>query len=586
MAGCDEEYLLQELETAIPIPTRGGKERVQYSKQGWEAMQNAYDEATYCRGKPDVLTAVRFRELVEVHLKKQGYNGMIPTKRAFQKRLICNPRIKPLYPRKRVKVEAGPKSVSPDTANEEVDNMLEERDNMLKEDGGKIQFACGHWQCPEFLGKLSRLEKGHTAERACPTCETGAMAASEQIQRDNALLRVMEAQKGTMRFAWPDAVQTVPMEGVKSLLGKIPKKLADCPDFHYFVNSVAEIRHIDLGVVSSPAIETSKTKGANHPTADQFKYSPHQLLDNPSDGTIGVVSWTPSDGDGTAEFAIIGPFQLRNDSIVAIGKRESSLFTEMPKATRPGTAGGVFVCSVDRDFDCGHLSVVTKDKREFFYKANSKSTNVTWCSYENSKTGKVVQSMGWTYNDVSMVRQNKTQKRRDVLANEDVQAKEVAEMTSRVAAAVVTVALGLVGGKAKREALKCLKEAISTVCRANPWSNTTYGDSLWKCVMLEYSCKSGEMRNHEALKCHVDGNKSHWMESMTLFPKVAANDDRPSSEIMRYVERVPGVLSFPFLGFGMRMRCGRDVLHLKLKDTPHVADGTRGVYNWSWVHGP
>ena len=44
--------------------------------------------------------------------------------------------------------------------------------------------------------------------------------------------------------------------------------------------------------------------------------------------------------------------------------------------------------------------------------------------------------------------------------------------------------------------------------------------SHFDCVLLEWCCSTGEMRNHQALTAHVDGNKSHSIETMSAFGRL------------------------------------------------------------------
>lgn len=108
--------------------------------------------------------------------------------------------------------------------------------------------------------------------------------------------------------------------------------------------------------------------------------------------------------------------------------------------------------------------------------------------------------------------------------------------------------------------------------------------SMLDVVLLEYCCGTGEMRNHEALHAHVDANRSHYIESMTMFGRVKETDNRTSSIIVK--DMLPGYLSMVCQGFAFKLRCGRDVIHAQLSDTMHCADTTRDKDNFSWVHGP
>lgn len=108
--------------------------------------------------------------------------------------------------------------------------------------------------------------------------------------------------------------------------------------------------------------------------------------------------------------------------------------------------------------------------------------------------------------------------------------------------------------------------------------------SDFECVLLEYACGTGEMRNHQALFAHTDTNRSHPVESMMVFGKVPEGDKRESTTIVDHMTN--GMLIQPYERIVWDLRCGRDVLHCRFSATYHLSDLSRGSSNWSYVHGP
>ena len=102
-------------------------------------------------------------------------------------------------------------------------------------------------------------------------------------------------------------------------------------------------------------------------------------------------------------------------------------------------------------------------------------------------------------------------------------------------------------------------------------------------ILLSWACTTGEMRNHMAVCAHYDGNKSHPVESMTLFGRMATNVQCNNNSCDNQED---GYLIFPIDGITLKIRCGYDVVHCGLKQTVHLADNTRNSCNWSMVHGP
>ena len=91
------------------------------------------------------------------------------------------------------------------------------------------------------------------------------------------------------------------------------------------------------------------------------------------------------------------------------------------------------------------------------------------------------------------------------------------------------------------------------------------------------------MHNHEALCAHKDSNKSHPVETITIYPRLPDFNDILRD---RSYNLVPGYLTFPLYGFNLEVKCGSEALHCSLRDTVHIPDHSRSISNWSKVQGP
>jgi len=103
-------------------------------------------------------------------------------------------------------------------------------------------------------------------------------------------------------------------------------------------------------------------------------------------------------------------------------------------------------------------------------------------------------------------------------------------------------------------------------------------------VLLAWACTTGEMRNHQACAAHVDGNKSHVVESMVYFGRVNGEKDGAAVSVVEQME--DGYVFFPNNKIFTKMKCGKQFMHCSLKKTIHVADESRNKSNMSFVHGP
>ena len=109
------------------------------------------------------------------------------------------------------------------------------------------------------------------------------------------------------------------------------------------------------------------------------------------------------------------------------------------------------------------------------------------------------------------------------------------------------------------------------------------GHSHFEAFLLAWGVSSGSMHNHKALCAHTDANKSHPVETLTLYPRL------PDTDAIHKTQKSdlsPGYLIFPLYGFTIQMVCGYSVLHCSLSSTVHLPDRSRSMSNWSKVHGP
>ena len=98
------------------------------------------------------------------------------------------------------------------------------------------------------------------------------------------------------------------------------------------------------------------------------------------------------------------------------------------------------------------------------------------------------------------------------------------------------------------------------------------GATIEDCL-VQWMVTTGEMRNHQALAVHVDGNRSNPLEIYSIFHRIG-------------VTRKNGMLYLPLDNACIEMKCDEHVAVCSLRRTPHVPDKTRNTHNFSKVHGP
>ena len=243
---------------------------------------------------------------------------------------------------------------------------------------------------------------------------------------------------------------------------------------------------------------------------------------------------------------------------------------------RSGACGGVVYSTTNSH----SLSKVTK-KTNSILSTHVNGVGVT-CSYENN--AKETKSYKSIYNDLLMQRMGHESKCASLLNDEILRMVTLKEMSSRINAYLLACELGLVND-----------DEVMTLSKLNEiyYANEPYaqqmilfqskGHSRFESMLLVWSASTGEMRNHQSLAAHVDGNKSHCMETLSLFPRWKINSD---SENDSEIDLIDGSVLFPLDGTIINYLCGKQLLHCSLSNTLHLSDSTRDKFNWSRVHGP
>ena len=90
--------------------------------------------------------------------------------------------------------------------------------------------------------------------------------------------------------------------------------------------------------------------------------------------------------------------------------------------------------------------------------------------------------------------------------------------------------------------------------------------------MIQWMCSTGEMRNHKAIACHIDGNHKHPYEIYSLFQRLGK-------------ERRNGLIYLTLDNLCIKVIPAADVLVSNFRNTPHVPDQSRNTHTFLRVHG-
>ena len=398
----------------------------------------------------------------------------------------------------------------------------------------------------------------------CPTCISIYIQMRRIEHSEEKLLSVYTRTLKLHQYEWSEKKQVLDASRIFSDIMGIDCHASDyisnelCSNFFYRTIKVKEIFH------NYNEIATSIMGASLPPNVDVTTLNPNLVCCPEHD--FGFIK-LPRNKD----FIIITKSNFNELSVLEQSLNEMKHISKGTIASRSGAAGGVML-PLNK---CQSLSKVTQNDRVLCVRKKSVGMSV---SYRN-KEG-IVKGRNAIYNDLYMKRYNSKQKLRLVKSSLAYQRLLIREMVSRLKAFLIL----------DREQLIPIQKSLEGFRRNDKHrlmmekTFVTMGRTVIESKLLSWACTTGEMRNHQAVKAHVDGNKSHPVETMSIFGRLPIDSKRLTADYVR--EMKPGFLLLPLEGMTLKMLCGYDLIHCCLKSTVHLADNTRNTCNWTKVHGP
>lgn len=307
-------------------------------------------------------------------------------------------------------------------------------------------------------------------------------------------------------------------------------------------------------------------------------YAPAQRLLAPlNSSAVGIVTWSENPGD----YLMISNLGLPTETAVEIACAETQLISQQVWGRRCGAAVGHYWIGYHRECQVYPLMNSAATRDNYVVKQTTGSSCNAQLSYFNEGKKKAVHIKA--YRSFRGKRSSTARKRLDAKNDGALRKKYVIEGKDRLQKLIVLCAMGIAPEPAGN-LFGTFAKAVVHVMNGSDYFQRVPGITVFERVFLEWMCGTGEMRNHQAVYAHTDGNPSHPMETMMIFGKVAFGDTRSSDTIVR--EMKPGMLVLPFQGLAVEIACCTQIVHCRLKNTMHLADFSRNIWNWSWVHGP
>ena len=224
---------------------------------------------------------------------------------------------------------------------------------------------------------------------------------------------------------------------------------------------------------------------------------------------------------------------------------------------RPGTASGVYQIGDQ----CHNFTPVTQ-KSTTFYQASGDNAVHARAVYINAEG--IVKTCNNGYRAMSINRLKTEQKKRQAERCLHYRRILLREAIAYIIGVACLRAIEIPPASRNGRYFNKLREIVLT----RDASSVSVEDCL-----CQWMCSTGEIRNHEACKCHVDGNTSHHYEILSLFSRA----NKPSTD---------GYLYLPLDNLVIEIKCNVQSLLCNFHNTPHVADSSRNTLNFSKVHGP
>ena len=398
----------------------------------------------------------------------------------------------------------------------------------------------------------------------CPNCISTYLQMNRIIANENKLMSLYSRTLKLRQYEWSDKTTTIQTYNYVNQI----MQLQDCKDDDIYKELIKPIKYKKIKV--QPLFQqydeiATSVMGVGLPENVHVPYLKPNLIECPCND-FGFIE-LPRKND----FIIFVKSNFDEISILEQSLNEMKPISRGDMASRAGSAGGYMLPSNE----CKSLSTITKNERLLCVRKKSVGMSVTY----RNKNGEV-KGRNSVYNDLYMSRFCSKKKFKLVKRSTAYQRLLIKEMVSRLKAFILLDRCDVI--PIHTSIFAFMTYSAERINREKEFEAT--GKSKLESKLLSWACCTGEMRNHQAVKSHYDGNTSHPVESMSLFGRLPVNMRNVSVDYVK--EMAEGYLLLPLEGLTIKIKCGYDLMHCSLKSTLHLADNTRNSCNWSRVHGP
>ena len=267
------------------------------------------------------------------------------------------------------------------------------------------------------------------------------------------------------------------------------------------------------------------------------------LIECPED-EAGLI-YLPRNND----FIILVKSEFNELSVLEQSLNEMRDISSRKMSSRAGAAGGIMLTHSS----CQSLSRVTQNDRVLSVRTKSAGMSLTYRNMNGEVKGRNA-----VHSDLLMTRRSSKKKFKIMIESVALQRLSITEMISRLRSFMLLDFKKIIPIEESLKGFKSMtKERLEM---ENRFLET--GRSPMESKLLSWACSTGEMRNHQAVKTHFDANKSHPIETISLFGRPPVDSKELSVEYVRSMEC--GYLLLPLEGVTVKVKCGYDLIHCSL----------------------
>jgi hypothetical protein len=431
----------------------------------------------------------------------------------------------------------------------------------------------------ESAKKVSLKYMEYSDKVICINC-TQAIYQMHRIEEKNKHMTIaLSAIMKTSSYSWKKSSSTHTMNDSFTYLKNNFK-------YNYLFENDSDylhmLRKINVSIIKVDSNHTPKKYRTLSSTLEGSSVDNNFEMNEFSDCTLSLPDTHDTFGvidlNFKNNFIIISPFNISTYDYTKMCYYESQHIKNLKTSSRAGSAGGVVLM----DSNSHSLTSCTrKDTTLFVNHKNGCGASIVY----DASCGKKKLFNG-VYNDIYMRRMDQRQKLNELSKHLFLRRITINEMKNRFISLLIARRFELLDKK------NCHPSDILTHIIDTKKEEIDHfkkiGHTTFESILMVWSCSTGQMNNHSALKAHTDGNKSHEVETMTLY-------GRSNNDCMRNMtidsdgdgqQGDDGYLLLPLNGIVIKLQCGISNIHCNLTNTIHVPDKSRNTSNWTKVHGP